>query len=162
MLQVFVIRQAYVNRLRNLGIIKEINKVRFKERILNYFPNAQEQNDGKNIILVFDKGMQQMLKTSMECSNHQEDALILMKAAKIVRNEIFSSNGFSFNASFPHGCQQKSVPPSLKMLVNLLLIGGDIMDQDYTDSQECLSIAQLVLFNCKKICSCKKEASLKH
>lgn len=44
--------------------------------------------------------MQQMLK-SLEC-----DYQVLKKAARIVRNDIFSSNGFSFNGSFPQGCQQ--------------------------------------------------------
>ena len=42
---------------------KEINKVHYKKRVLNYFPNTQEQNDGKNVILAFEQGMQQMLKT---------------------------------------------------------------------------------------------------
>ena len=81
-----------------------------------------------------------MLKTSVECCNHQEDALTLMKAAKIVRNEIFSSRRFNFDGSFPRGCQQQSVPTSLIMLVNLLLKGGDVMDQDSTDSQPCLKV----------------------
>ena len=152
-----VLRQIYESRLHDLGITKEINKVCFKERVLNYFPNAQEQNDGKNVILVFEQGMQHMLKTSVECSSHQQDALILMKAAKIVRNEIFSSHRFEFDGSFPHDCQQESVPTNLKMLVNLLLRGGNITDQDSTESQSYLTIAQLVLFNCKRIATAKKE-----
>jgi hypothetical protein len=75
-------------------------------------PNAQEQNDGKN---VFEQGMQQMLKKSVGC-DYQEDMLILMKAARIVRTDIFSSSGFSFNASFPQGCQKESLPTTLKLL----------------------------------------------
>ena len=43
-----VLRQIYGSHLHDLGITKEINKFHFKERVLNYFPNAQEQNDGKN------------------------------------------------------------------------------------------------------------------
>ena len=82
-------RSTYESCLNDLGITKEINKARFKDRVLNYFPNSQEQNNGKNVILILEQGMQQMLKTSVECSNYQEDALILMKAAKIVRNDIF-------------------------------------------------------------------------
>ena len=139
-----VLRQMFESRLHDLGITKEINKVRFKERVLNYFPNAQEQNDGKNVILVFE-GMQQMLKTSMECNNYQKDALTLMRAAKIVRKEVFSSR-----------FQQQSVALTY---LSLLLQGGDIVDQCSSDSQPCLTIAQLVLFNCKK--SVKKDASLK-
>lgn len=60
------LRQMYENRLHDLGISKKINKVRFKERVLEYFPNAQEQNDGKNAIFVFEQGMQKMLKRSAE------------------------------------------------------------------------------------------------
>ena len=60
------LHQMYENRLHDLGISKKINKVRFKERVLEYFPNAQEQNDGKNAIFVFEQGMQKMLKRSAE------------------------------------------------------------------------------------------------
>ena len=102
-----------------------------------------------------------MLKTSMQSSD-KEDALILAKAAKIVRKEIFASTGFTFNASFPQGCQQESVPTKLKSLVNLLLRGGDIIDQDSCESQSCLTIAQLLLFNCKKVNDTKQKASGNH
>ena len=37
----------------------------FKEMVLSHFPSAQEQIDGKNVILVFEQGIQQMLKTSI-------------------------------------------------------------------------------------------------
>ncbi len=40
----------YESRLKDFGISKEINKVRFKERILSHFPEAQTQSDGKNIV----------------------------------------------------------------------------------------------------------------
>ena len=146
----------YENRLGNLGISKEVNKVRFKERVLEYFPNAQEQNDGKNVKLVFEQGMQQMLKKSVGC-DYQEDMLILMKAARIVRTDIFSSSGFNFNASFPQGCQKESLPTTLKWLVTMLLRGADILDQDSADSQVCLTVAQTIFFNCKK--TTKKKTS---
>ena len=53
-------RQIY--EIHDLGIRKETNKVRFKDRVLDYY------------------------KRSVECSDYQDDALTLMKAAKIVRN----------------------------------------------------------------------------
>jgi len=53
------------------------------------------------------------------------------------------------------------VSTSLKILVNLLFDGGNIMDQDSNDSQICLTISQLVLFNCKKLFNAKKESSSK-
>ena len=110
-----------------------------------------------------------MLKNSMQYG-HQEN---------VDGNDILSSNGFNFNASFPQGCQQDSVPMTLKLLVTMLLRGADqdsadsqmtlkllvtmllrgadIMDQDSADSQACLSIAQTIVFNCKK--NIKKSSS---
>ena len=49
------------------------------------------------------------------------------------------------------------------MLVNLLLTGGDITDQDSANSQTCLTIAQLInlfIFNCEKFATAKKETPL--
>ena len=78
--------------------------------------------------------MQQMLKKSEGC-DYQEDMLILMKAARMIRNDNFSSSGFNFNALFPQGCQKESLPMTLKLLVTMLLRGSDILDQDSEDSQ---------------------------
>ena len=77
------LHQLYEDRVRYLGIERETNRTRFKEKILAYFPQAQEQSDGKNKVLVFQQGMQQMLKQAMTC-NYEGDALLLAKVAKIV------------------------------------------------------------------------------
>ena len=53
------LRQIYESHLHDLGIRKETNKVRFKDQVLDYF------------------------KRSVECSDYQDDALTLMKAAKL-------------------------------------------------------------------------------
>ena len=42
-----------MNRLEYFGINKQINKTRLKDKVLEKFPEAQEQHDGKNIIIVF-------------------------------------------------------------------------------------------------------------
>lgn len=47
---------------------------------------------------------------------------------------------------------------TLKLLVTMLLRGADIVDQDSTDSQACLSVAQTIVFNCKK--NSKKRSSI--
>ena len=79
-----------------------------------------------------------MLKQAIK-NDYEEDALILAKVARIVHEDIFSSNGFSFDASFPSDCQQKSVPTSLKSLIAMLMRGADLNDQESTDSQACLT-----------------------
>ena len=143
------LRHLYESRLADFGIKSEVNKVRFKEQILKHFPYSQEQSDGKNVILVFEKGMQQMLKQAME-TDYEADALILAKAARIVREDIFRSCGFNFTGSFPPDCQKNSVPANLKSMVTMLMKGADLKDQDSTDSQACLTASQIILFNCKK------------
>lgn len=39
--------------------------------------------------------MQQILKQAYNC-NYEDDALVLSKAAKIIREDILNSNGFQF------------------------------------------------------------------
>lgn len=133
------LRHMYENRLQDLGISKEKNKRHFKNQLLSHFENAQEQTDGKNSLLVFDRGMQQLLKQSQQelHVDHQENMLLLQKAANIVRSEIYSSSGkwFNFNASFPQHCQESLLPSTLKLLTNMLLTGGDIKDQKSSDTQ---------------------------
>ena len=48
-----VLHQLYEKRVHHLGVEKETNRSRLKEKVLAHFPQAQEQSDGKNKILVF-------------------------------------------------------------------------------------------------------------
>ena len=52
-LKLWSLCELYENRMLELGISKEINRVRFKEQLPKYFPHTQDQSDGKNVILVF-------------------------------------------------------------------------------------------------------------
>lgn len=58
------LRQMYQSRLDNLGI-----STRFALKNV-----LSQQNDGKNLILVFEQGMQQMLK-SLECDYHAGESV---------------------------------------------------------------------------------------
>lgn len=127
------LQSLYESCLKNLGISKVINKVHFKEQLLSHFTEAQTQSDGKNIILVFEKGIQEPLKQAYN-SNYKFDTLILSKAAKIVWKEMLNFSGFHFNGSFAGKCQQESVPANLKYLVSMLLNGSSIKDQNSTES----------------------------
>ena len=64
--KLFMLRQLFESRLCALGIQKEINKVRFKNKILEYFSDAQEQDDGRNKVLVFQHGIRDMLKQALK------------------------------------------------------------------------------------------------
>lgn len=140
----------YVSRLEDLGIKKAINKTRLKLQLLENFPEAQEQCDGKKVIIVFKKGMESMLRDAMKKRNFSEDLEILAKAATIIRNDIFSQEWFKFSGSFPPNCQEDCLPTTLKSLVSLILSGPNLKDQDKKESQACLTISQLIFFNVKK------------
>ena len=58
---------------------------------------------------------------------------------------------------FGSGCQQQSVPSTLKTLVSMLLNGANLRDQDCADSQANLTISQTILFNFKKHASFAKS-----
>ena len=51
------IHSLYVNRLNDLD-----NKTKLKDQLMKHFPEAQEQHDGRNTIIVFNKAMQSMLR----------------------------------------------------------------------------------------------------
>ena len=144
------LHSLYVTRLKDLGIVKTVNKSRLKDLLLNYFPGAQEQYDGRNTVLVFNKAMQNMLKEALRKRDFSEDAIILAKAATIIRNDVFNHRCLQFTGSFPPGCQENSLPSSLKSLVSLILNGPNLKDQDKCESQACLTVGQVILFNMKK------------
>ena len=56
------IHSLYTNRLKDLGIQKQVNKTRLKEKLLEHFVEVQAEFDGRNIVLIFKEGMQNMLK----------------------------------------------------------------------------------------------------
>ncbi len=74
--------------------------------------------------------MQNIVKEAFQ-QKVESDALILSKAVKIIRNDIFNCQcGFKFSGSLPSRCQQDSLPANLKYLVSMLLNGPNITDQD--------------------------------
>ncbi len=143
------IHTLYVNRLEDVGIAKVINKTRLKNQLLEHFSEAQEQYDGRNVI-VFKNGMENMLREALKKRDFSEDAVILAKAASIIRNDIFNHQCFNFAGCFPPGCQEDSLPSSLKSLVSLISNGTSLKDQDRHESQASLTIGQLILLNIKK------------
>ena len=59
------LHDLYVSRLHNLQVDKSVNKTRLKNRIIeHYHGEIQEQTDGKNTLLVFNQGMEKLLKSA--------------------------------------------------------------------------------------------------
>ena len=83
------LHSLYESRLKDLGSVKSVNKTRLKERLLEYFKEAQEQFDGRNTFLVFKEGMRNMFQYALKKRDFSEDALILARTASIIRKDIF-------------------------------------------------------------------------
>ena len=100
------IHSLYVNRLKHFGISKEVHKTRLKERLLEHFPEAQEQHDGRNIIISFTAALRSMLREAVKKRNFSEDAAVLAKAASLVRTDILNQTSARFTGCFPQKCQE--------------------------------------------------------
>ena len=90
-----------------------------------------------------------MLRDALK-RDFSEDAAVLAKAATIIRDDILNHQWFKFTGSFPPGCQEDSLPFSLKSLDSHILNSPNLMDQDKHESQPCLTISQLLYYNIKK------------
>ena len=80
----------YVKRLATLGVHKTLNKTRPKNSLLEHLPGPKEQFSGKQIVIIFKKAIEGLLKDAVQQKDYSEDALILANASAIVRREIFS------------------------------------------------------------------------
>ncbi len=56
-----------------------MNKIKLK-KVSQHFPEAQAQSDVNNAILIFEQGLQQMLKQTFN-SNYESDVILESKAA---------------------------------------------------------------------------------
>ena len=143
------IAQPYKVRLEQLGrtLHKRIHTARLKNRLLSALPGLKAHSQGREIRLSFEKGFGPAL---MVACCHYSDAMHLMRAAHVVRKEIFDSS-FSFDGSFHENCHKDAVPPSLLALVNMILDGVNIKHQtqlvNTITTQSALAISQLMVFN---------------
>ena len=110
---------------------------------------CQEQSDGKNSLLVFNDGLQKLLKDTITYRDFDSEAILMAQLAKVMRQEIVNCKPFQFSGEFPLKCQENSIPTTLKTFISMLFNGPDVQDQDNCESQACLTISQLVCFNMK-------------
>jgi len=129
--------------------------------LLEHFPEAEEQYDGRNTIITFNKAVQGMLREALK-QNFFEDATILAKAATRIRTDIFSNNSSKFDESFPPNCQEDSLPSSLKLLISIIFNGPHFKDQQWCESQACLTFGQAIINNTKKTASESSAVKTRH
>jgi hypothetical protein len=68
------------------------NSSRFKERLLDNVPNLSAITYGREVLLTFSDNVGVALQGFRERASSDADAILLMRTAKLIRNEIFSPN----------------------------------------------------------------------
>ena len=159
----------YVNKLATYGVVSACreNSTRLKDRILGQFPDmlAVCEGRGHETLLMFDQNLAQTLHKACKVDEY-DDGLHLMRAAQIVRRDMF--NGDLFDGNFTTSSETNSVGKSLLILLQLILEGPCIDDANEHCSRAALSISQLITFNSVKKsranghASGDKAASVRH
>ena len=109
--------------------------------LLAEFTDMRAQKKGRDILLAFENDIGPALAKACEIDS-DSDAIILARAAKIVRNHMFEdAKPFT---GLTEGCQKESVS---SLLLALILEGPTITDHDERTTLATLSIAQLIKFN---------------
>ena len=140
------LHSVYVSRLNELCVEKQVNKIRLKSFVLEYFSEAQEQYAGRHTLLVFKVGMKDILKDTLRTRDFDEDAVSMAEAAKIIRNDILSHFSFKFTSSFPAGCQERSISSSSKYLIVMITKGLNFKDREKCDLQACTTAGQVIMY----------------
>ena len=91
-----------------------------------------------------------MLHTGVD--TYQSEALQIANIAKVIRKDIFEQDKFKFSGHFPSDCQSECIPYNLKLLISMIIFGPTLCNEECVniDSQACLTISQLIVFNAKK------------
>ena len=148
----------WLERREEYGLDAMQNRTIFKERLLAEFSGEMSEHnyEGRKVALCFNEGLKEVINAVIKERNFSEDMKVLMKASKIIRNDMFNHKTFSFLGKFDSECQRESIPASLYSLISLIINGIDKNVEK--NHQATLSISQLVLFNLKK--SKNKDAAI--
>ena len=136
--------KLYKQRLKQLGVDSpEVNSSRFKERLLCHIPGLLVQNQGRDVMLAFEKDVGSMLAQASEFG----EAIHLAKAAAIIRRDMLNHKS-NFKSIFNNDIQD-AVPASLLQFVSMIEHGPDIKSQlQHGSSKSDLAISQLLQYNC--------------
>ena len=128
---------------------KRLHSTRVRERLQDYFPTMRAQNEGRDVLLVFDDDIGPALLKACQY-DCDRDAVYLSKAAQIIRRTVFDTNE-PFAGKFLPGCQERAVSQNLLALITMILEGPSITTQtEKIISPPALTISQLITFNCVK------------
>ena len=107
-------------------------------------PELEAHKKGRGVLLAFQKDVALSLSKASEYS----DALVMAKAAKILRRHILDHQS-RFDGTFPEGCVKDAIPPILLQFVGMVEHGADIKSQlRFGASKSDQAISQLLQYNC--------------
>lgn len=128
-----------------------VYSARLKERLLHQIPDLRAEQQGRDILLIFEKDIGGAIKRAI-ADDMDAEAIHLVRAAQVVRKYIFDKQ-YEFTGSFQRGCESNAVPQSLNALVRMILEGPNIENQCHANTTKehiALSLSQLLLFNTVK------------
>jgi len=144
--------KLYTDRLSQLALdrpAERVHSTRLKEKLLTHFPKMRAQQDGRDVLLVFESDIGPALKKACQ-HDCDQDAMYLAKAAEIVRRNMFGT-AEPFDGSFTEGCQERAISSNLLALVNMILQGPSITAQNQLiTTPATLTISQLLISNSVK------------
>jgi len=142
----------YKGRLEQLGedTSQRINATRLKEKLLTQLPDLEAHKSKYEVIMSFKENIGDTLLEATK-RNQDDDAVVLMRAAEIIRNEIFQME-YRFKGSLLDE-QYDNKSTSLLALVQMILGGTNIEKQTENDREvksAAISITELLTFNAVK------------
>ena len=149
------LKKIYKNRLAELEQIDvkevKVHPGRLKTRLLKQLPGLRAEKKGNDLLLIFSKDIGSTIQHAIT-GDMDDDAVILAKAAKIVRKEMFSKE-YEFTGSFEENCERNAVSKSLLALTRMILEGPSITNQNNCNTkrdQVSVTLTELLHFNAVK------------
>ncbi|KAJ8046458.1 hypothetical protein HOLleu_05132 [Holothuria leucospilota] len=135
----------YRQRLEQLGVdAPDVNSTRLKDKLLAELPELQAHKQGRDVLLAF----QEDIGVALSQSSDYSEAMILAKAAKILRRHMLDHKS-TFDGTFHERCIEEAIPRSLLQFVGMVEHGADIKSQfRFGAPKTDLAIVQLLLYNC--------------
>ena len=110
-----------------LSTTGKVNSTRLKEILLAVLPELRLYPHGQEILLAYEKDIGFVINLVFE-EDHDSDAMVLAKAAKLVHRKIFDYQG-KFNESFNNECLVTAVHNVIMTSIRMILKGTNIADQ---------------------------------
>ena len=150
MFKLSALSKMYASRLEQMGvdISQRVHSTRLKERLIQQCPELTSYKDGREVLLAFNEDIAAVLKKATE-NNIDSEAMLIAKAANIIRRDLLNMEKSKFRGTFEANCQEDSVPQSLRSLIEMIMGGASIETQssNVVENQAALTVSQLIRFN---------------